>query len=267
MIELRDYQQEDFPPSQKAAKADGAKFFFTGKPCARGHISPRYVSGSCVSCKSEDREKNKERNAKYFSEWRKNNPDKVKMYHDKARDSGSGKDYYKRNRQKRIEKALAWNRANPDAAKAHCKKYRQVNRYRLSEKKRSYYRANRQDILAKGFEYRSSRRHERALATRIWRRNNPDKSSAADRNKKAMTRGAQGKHSSSDIQRILHMQNFKCAECKTSVRRNFHVDHIIPLSRGGSNWPSNIQILCPPCNLEKHASDPIEFARRRGRLV
>lgn len=29
------------------------------------------------------------------------------------------------------------------------------------------------------------------------------------------------------------------------------IDHKTPLSRGGSNWPGNIQLLCLPCNDSK----------------
>ncbi|MBX4941144.1 HNH endonuclease [Rhizobium binae] len=68
--------------------------------------------------------------------------------------------------------------------------------------------------------------------------------------------------------RIFLSQGRKCGECGARVNKfTWHIDHIIPLSKGGSNWPTNIQILCQPCNLEKHASDPIDFARRKGRLI
>lgn len=33
----------------------------------------------------------------------------------------------------------------------------------------------------------------------------------------------------------------------------YHVDHVEPISRGGTNAPENLQILCAPCNLAKGA--------------
>lgn len=30
-------------------------------------------------------------------------------------------------------------------------------------------------------------------------------------------------------------------------------DHVVPLSRGGTNYIDNIQPLCGPCNSQKHA--------------
>lgn len=45
---------------------------------------------------------------------------------------------------------------------------------------------------------------------------------------------------------------------------NFHIDHRIPLSRGGAHDPSNIVLACASCNLSKHDKMPWEFA---GRLL
>lgn len=35
------------------------------------------------------------------------------------------------------------------------------------------------------------------------------------------------------------------------ARRIAHIDHVIPLSRGGNNEESNLQLLCAACNLKK----------------
>jgi 5-methylcytosine-specific restriction endonuclease McrA len=71
-----------------------------------------------------------------------------------------------------------------------------------------------------------------------------------------------------DLETILLMQNYRCAVCRTSLRRKKkHVDHIIPIARGGSNDRSNLQYLCVRCNIEKGAKDPIVFMRELGRLL
>lgn len=47
---------QDFPASYKEAKRQGLKFYFTGKPCARGHVTVRKVnSRHCYECMREDR--------------------------------------------------------------------------------------------------------------------------------------------------------------------------------------------------------------------
>jgi 5-methylcytosine-specific restriction endonuclease McrA len=41
-----------------------------------------------------------------------------------------------------------------------------------------------------------------------------------------------------------------------------HLDHLIPLVRGGSDNPNNIAFACALCNWRKHARTPEEFATR-----
>lgn len=43
---------EKLPGTQKEAKENGHKYYFTGKPCKHGHISKRSVtSGNCLECR------------------------------------------------------------------------------------------------------------------------------------------------------------------------------------------------------------------------
>lgn len=62
-------------------------------------------------------------------------------------------------------------------------------------------------------------------------------------------------------------QKGKCINCLKPLRGKYHVDHIQPVVKGGTNHHWNLQLLCPSCNCRKHAKDPIDWARENGRLL
>ncbi len=99
---------------------------------------------------------------------------------------------------------------------------------------------------------------------RAYRAANPDK----QREYKARRDGRKvGTLPRGTIKKIGRLQSWRCAICRIDVRRRFHMDHIVPLARGGTHEPRNLQLLCPPCNLSKSSRDPIEHMQSLGRLL
>lgn len=251
------------------AKALGLKRYFTGKPCKRGHVAERYSNDqSCVSCKAEDRAANKEQNAAYFREWRKNNPSYLAPSEApeirRARDRAA----YAKNPEAKKESARKWRKANPQKVAASIRKYYSNNKQAILKYLANKYKDNREIFLEKDREWREKNVELHRANAKRWRESNPDKARISSRNKRCMRKSAEGRHTLSDINYIRRKQNGKCVYCK--VKLCFvveHVDHIIAISKGGSNWPSNIQLLCAPCNMKKHNKHPIEFANQIGLLL
>ena len=164
--------------------------------------------------------------------------------------------HYEKNKEKYIERAAIWSKANPDKMQECRQSWADANKERRSEKHREWYKANKD-------------RH--AGIGKAWREANPEKRTSYKRNRRSRVLDAEGRHTASDVLSILSMQCGLCANCKTKLLKSgankYHVDHIMPLARGGSNWPSNLQCLCPTCNMRKHAKDPIDWAREQGRLI
>ncbi len=61
--------------------------------------------------------------------------------------------------------------------------------------------------------------------------------------------GAEGVITSRDIAALFKRYGRICLCCGSKFK--IQIDHVIPLSRGGTNWPDNIQPLCKSCNCKK----------------
>lgn len=103
------------PTSRREAKETGAKYYYTGLPCARGHIAPRKIKGCCVECMKED--------------WALDNAKRAEKPKSEAA-KAAGKRYYEKNREQVLAKAAArpaeskrayrkkWHDNNPEERKA-----------------------------------------------------------------------------------------------------------------------------------------------------
>jgi 5-methylcytosine-specific restriction endonuclease McrA len=98
----------EYPKTRSEAKASGAKYYFTGVPCARGHVALRKTKGSCIECVKEDWViDNEKRKGKPKSEAAK----------------AAGKRYYEKNREVVIARAAA----RPDEEKTEHKRKHKAN--------------------------------------------------------------------------------------------------------------------------------------------
>lgn len=73
------------------------------------------------------------------------------------------------------------------------------------------------------------------------------------RNTRAKRKLAIGTFSSSEWLKMKASYRFTCPACKKKEPEiKLSIDHIQPLSKGGSNFADNIQPLCYKCNVKKH---------------
>ncbi len=142
--------------------------------------------------------------------------------------------------------------ANPEGARRKTREWAKDNPDRARASTMAHYRANMEAAKQR---------------TRVWNAANPEAASARGRNYRARKIAAEGHHTGDEIKRLYDKQGRRCIYCHKALRGKYHCDHIQPLARGGSNWISNIQLLCGPCNVRKRATDPVDFARRIGLLI
>lgn len=139
----------------------------------------------------------------------------------------------------------------PDEKKANKrasdKRYAEKNKVKLKAYYHEYYEANKVDRRAKIDK---------------WIEDNPERVKINNKVRKAKRRAleqkAEGHHSAADVRMQYKSQKGKCWWCGCKLDGKYHSDHLIPLKRGGTNWPNNIVVSCTSCNCsrrEKLASE------------
>lgn len=67
--------------------------------------------------------------------------------------------------------------------------------------------------------------------------------------RQARLKGAEGKFTLEEWNQLLCKHEYKCVHCGYTGKLT--KDHIVPLTKGGSNYITNIQPLCQSCNSSK----------------
>jgi 5-methylcytosine-specific restriction endonuclease McrA len=207
----------------------------------------------------ERREYNRQYNREYYLEHRKgwNKPlTPEQREYKRQRD----REYCRKNAEKAKARAAAWVKANPQRARESHRAYALgPKREELREKRREYAAAHSKELVAKAAAWAATH-PERTRELKLQ----------AAHKRRARKLAAPGQHTHADILRLFERQHGHCVACNSALvktgKGKYHVDHIMPLTRGGSDGPENLQLLCPHCNLRKNAKTPEQWAKEQGKL-
>lgn len=145
-------------------------------------------------------------------------------------------------REHRLAKSREWYAENKEAKQASNKAWKEANIERSRELDRlSYYR-------------HIEKRRESALHRAM---SDPDRNTKS-RNNRAKRALSIGFHTSEEVDWLLESQGNCCYYCGVRLVK-YHVDHMLPLGRGGTNFAENLCCACPSCNMSKGAKTSLEF--------
>lgn len=159
----------------------------------------------------------------------------------------------------RSEKMKAW-RGKPEVKGAEAirvRKQYESGRDAILARRKERYEANKEFELARNRKWSDKNREYHRAINRQWSKDNPEASRAIVARRRARIVGADGSYSKHDVKALMIEQGGVCTACRCDLSESgYHIDHMMPLSKGGANDKSNLQLLCPTCNRRKGAKLP-----------
>lgn len=188
----------------------------------------------------------------------------LKQYENNPITKQNKKEYMKKyqgiNKEKLSEQHKKYRNENLDKCLELCRSYYKNNKEKCLENKQEYYLKNKETIQEYKKEYRNNMTEEQIQKERLRCRVKGQK-----------RRKVTGNHLSIKIIRqLLEQYKYKCYYCNSKIihteKNSYHIDHYIPIAKGGTAEISNLVISCPTCNMSKGAKMPHEFMLKLGKL-
>jgi 5-methylcytosine-specific restriction endonuclease McrA len=224
---------------------------------------------------AKNREKFNERNRRYYHE----NKDKRKASTKKwvAKSKGKLADYMRKYRAANKERMKELDRkAYEKKRELHPERIRESNR-KSAAKKRAEFEATATPEQKKELREKINARHtawtERQGEERkekVRKKNREYGKTEHGRlvrricaaRREALLYKAEGDFTEAEWLKILEDSGNKCTYCGKEFSKDCQatIDHMVPLSRGGSNYASNLTPACASCNTRKKNKTPEEYA-------
>ena len=137
----------------------------------------------------------------------------------------------------------------PEKSRNKVKLYRERHPERVRAKKKHYYITNKMRLLEKSRTWR--RRHVTEIREyrRADRKRRPEVYKQMEMRRHDRRRRAPGFATAEQVRARVVYYGERCYLCGAPWTE---LDHVIPLSRGGSNWASNLRPICRHCNASKN---------------
>jgi 5-methylcytosine-specific restriction endonuclease McrA len=167
------------------------------------------------------------------------NPDKNKIYRLENKEKIAAKNarWYEKNKDTIIPKQVEYQRDRKKDPE-----YADMNR----QARRNYYQTHKDEIKQYRDNYRTQNKEKMRLQERL-----------RSRKRQALINQNSSKVTLGEIKKLIKDSNNICFWCDKEVPEGkIHLDHIYPLSKGGTHTIDNIVIACATCNIKKNDKDP-----------
>ncbi len=173
---------------------------------------------------------------------------------------------YWANPEKFRAKARSWGAANPERLRERARLWRLANPEKVREHNRRWYSENPERVRALAHRWYFSNHSQARENNRRWKTQNPTAARELARTYGHRRRARQCGVDHEPVTRLhlrwlFEAQNGRCLYCRQPLGKDKHLDHRIPLARGGPHAPHNLAWSCPDCNLRKGKMTEMEFVR------